>query len=36
VGGTGRGADTVAIIRSAASKRFLKLQVLEIRAMPRL
>jgi hypothetical protein len=35
VGGTGRGADTVAIIRSAASKRFLKLQVLEIRAMPR-
>ena len=35
VGGTARGADTVAIIRSAASKRFLKLTVLEILAWPR-
>ena len=35
VGGTGRGADSVALIRSAASKRFLKLVVLEILAMPR-
>lgn len=33
--GTGKGADTVAIIRSAASKRFLKLKVLEILAKPR-
>ncbi len=35
VGGTARGWDTVAIIRSAASKRFLKLAVLEIWAKPR-
>ena len=35
VGGTGRGADTVCIIKSAASKRFLDLKVLEILAKPR-
>jgi hypothetical protein len=35
VAGTGRGADTVAILRSAASKRFLELKVLEILAKPR-
>jgi hypothetical protein len=35
VGGTARGWDTVAVIRSAASKRFLKLSVLEIWAKPR-
>lgn len=35
VAGTARGADTVAIIRSAASKRFLDLQVAEFRAKPR-
>ncbi len=35
VGGTARGWDTVAIIRSAASKRFLNLAVLEIWAKPR-
>ena len=35
IGGTGRGADTVLIIRSAASKRFLDLAVLEIVAKPR-
>ncbi|MFZ5450409.1 MAG: hypothetical protein ACOZF2_00850 [Thermodesulfobacteriota bacterium] len=35
VGGTARGWDTVALIRSAASKRFLKLAVLEIWAKPR-
>jgi hypothetical protein len=35
VGGTARGWDTVAIIHSAASKRFLKLAVLEIWAKPR-
>lgn len=35
VAGTGRGADTVCIIKSAASKRFLELKVLEIRAKPR-
>jgi hypothetical protein len=35
VAGTGRGADTVAVIRSAASKRFLELKVLEILAKPR-
>jgi len=34
-GGTARGWDTVAIIKSAASKRFLKLAVLEIWAKPR-
>ncbi|MDH4100264.1 MAG: hypothetical protein OEV28_06780 [Nitrospirota bacterium] len=33
--GTARGADTVVIIKSAASKRFLKLKVLEILAKPR-
>jgi hypothetical protein len=35
VGGTARGWDTVAIIRSAASKRFMQLHVLEIWAKPR-
>ncbi len=35
VAGTGRGADTVCILRSAASKRFLELKVLEILAKPR-
>jgi len=35
VGGTARGWDTVAIIKSAASKRFLKLSVLEIWGKPR-
>ena len=35
VAGTGRGADTVSIIRAAASKRFLDLKVLEILAKPR-
>ena len=35
VGGTARGWDTVALIRSAASKRFMKLSVLEIWAKPR-
>ena len=35
VGGTARGADTVCLIRSAASKRFLQLQVREILAKPR-
>ncbi len=35
VGGTGRGADTVMIIKSAASKRFLDLRALEIVAKPR-
>ena len=35
VAGTGRGADTVAVIRAAASKRFLELKVLEILAKPR-
>jgi len=35
VAGTGRGADTVMILRSAASKRFLDLKVLEILAKPR-
>jgi hypothetical protein len=33
--GTGRGWDTVAVLKSAASKRFLKLSVLEIWAKPR-
>ena len=33
--GTARGWDTVTIIRTAASKRFLNLTVLEIRAKPR-
>lgn len=35
VAGTGRGADTVLVIKSAASKRFLELKVLEILAKPR-
>jgi hypothetical protein len=35
VGGSARGWDTVAIIRSAASKRFFQLSVLEIWAKPR-
>jgi hypothetical protein len=35
IGGTGKGADTVSIIKSAASKRFLELKVLEILAKPR-
>lgn len=35
VAGTGRGADTVAVIKSAASKRFFELKVLEILAKPR-
>jgi uncharacterized protein len=34
-GGTARGWDTVAVLKSAASKRFLKLSVLEIWAKPR-
>jgi hypothetical protein len=36
VAGTGYGADTVMVLRSAASKRFLDLRVLEILAKPRL
>lgn len=36
VAGTGHGADTVMVVRSAASKRFLQLRVLEILAKPRL
>ena len=35
VAGTGRGADTVMIVKAAASKRFLDLKVLEILAKPR-
>ena len=35
VAGTYRGADTVALIRSRVSKRFLELAVLEILAKPR-
>ncbi|KPL00004.1 MAG: hypothetical protein AMK75_06025 [Planctomycetes bacterium SM23_65] len=35
VGGTMRGADSVLVIKSAASKRFLQLKVLEIVAKPR-
>ena len=35
VAGTGYGADTVMVIKSAASKRFLELRVLEILAKPR-
>jgi len=35
VAGTARGSDSVLIIRSAASKRFLDLRVLEILAKPR-
>lgn len=33
--GTGRGADTLLLIRTAASKRILDLRVLEILAKPR-
>ena len=36
IGGTARGWDAVAIIRAAASKRFLQLSVLEIWAKPRI
>jgi len=35
VAGTARGADTVMIVKSAASKRFMYLKVLEILAKPR-
>ncbi len=35
VAGTGYGADTVMVLKSAASKRFLDLRVLEILAKPR-
>lgn len=35
IAGTGKGADTVTVIRAAASKRFLDLKVLEILAKPR-
>lgn len=35
VAGTGRGADTVLVVRSAASKRFLDLKVIEVLAKPR-
>lgn len=36
IAGTGYGADTVMVLQSAASKRFLDLRVLEILAKPRL
>ncbi|MDA8168498.1 MAG: hypothetical protein M0Z59_02215 [Nitrospiraceae bacterium] len=36
IAGTARGADTVLLIKSAASKRFLDLRVLEVLAKPRL
>ena len=35
VAGTAKGADTVVVIKSAASKRFLDLRVLEVLAKPR-
>ncbi len=35
VAGTGLGADTVCLVRSAASKRFLEIRILEIAAKPR-
>lgn len=35
VAGTGYGADTVMVLKSTASKRFLDLKVLEILAKPR-
>ncbi|MGD0281891.1 MAG: pyruvate kinase alpha/beta domain-containing protein [Dissulfurispiraceae bacterium] len=35
VAGTGRGSDTVLVIKSAVSKRFLDLRVLEVLAKPR-
>lgn len=36
VAGTGHGADTVMVLKAAASKRFLDLRVLEILAKPRM
>jgi uncharacterized protein len=36
VAGTGYGADTVLVLKSAASKRFLELRVLEVLAKPRM
>ena len=36
VAGTGHGADTVCVVKSAASKRFLELFVSEVRAKPQL
>ncbi|MEJ2695806.1 MAG: pyruvate kinase alpha/beta domain-containing protein [Candidatus Sulfobium sp.] len=36
VAGTGQGADTVMVLKSSASKRFLELRVLETLAKPRL
>ena len=35
IGGTGRGADTVAVIRPAHSPHFFDLDIKEILAMPR-
>ena len=35
IAGTGRGADTACIVKSAASKRFLNMKVLEYLAKPR-
>ena len=35
VGGSGEGADSVCLIRAAASKRFLELRVLEVACKPR-
>jgi hypothetical protein len=35
IAGTGKGADTVLVIKSAVSKRFLDLKVLEVLAKPR-
>ena len=35
VAGTAKGADTVMVLKSAASKRFLDLKVLEVLAKPR-
>ena len=35
VAGTGKGADTVLLVRSAVSKRFFDLKVLEVLAKPR-
>lgn len=35
VGGSTRGADTVCLVKSACSKRFLDLRVMEILAKPR-
>ncbi|MBC8413300.1 hypothetical protein H8E50_06490 [bacterium] len=36
IAGTGYGADTVAVLRAAPSKRFLDLKVMEVIAKPRL